>query len=235
MRAVLLWTVLAVARGATLVRDLDPDNWERLVPNRRWLVYFALTGCSHCERLAPMMQRLAELAPDIMVGRVNATAHNGIARSFEVKRFPTILLLDDDGLYYEHQGPRSLQALMSFGRALPGTTGGGRLQPGALQPNVSDWWLLAEAVWDPLKIALKWSVGIAMGMKLLALCMLRILESLGGRGEGEGDDGDRDVKPSSSSHGDAPPHASTVPQSRTPDDDATFSRGTRAKETRKSQ
>ena len=56
-------------------------------------------------------------------------------------------------------------------------------------------------MWDPLKIALKWSVGIAMGMKLLALCMLRILESLGGRGEGEGDDGDRDVKPSSSSHG----------------------------------
>ena len=130
MRAarLVLAVVLAIV-DAKLVRELTPDRWGQVVPGHRWLVFFTLSGCKHCERLVPMMERLAELAPDVMVGRIDASTHNGLARTYAVKRFPTILLLDQDGLFYEFEGPRSLQSLLNFGRAAPGALGGGMVQP----------------------------------------------------------------------------------------------------------
>ena len=188
----LLVSVLLVGAHAKLVRDLTPERWKDVVEGKRWLVYFALQGCKHCEQLAPMMERCAELSPDLLIGRVDATKYNGVARTYEVKKFPTILLLDEDGVYYEFIGRRSIPALQSFGRATAGALGGGRFHPGELQPNVSDWWLLAEAMWDPLKIAIKWSVGLALGLKLVALGLLRLLKFMGAKGEVEAEDDDDD-------------------------------------------
>ena len=48
--------------------------------------------------------------------------------------------------------------------------------PSQLQANVSEWWLLAEAVWPPLKTALMWSLGIAFGIKGLSKCALHFLK-----------------------------------------------------------
>ena len=167
-----LLTLLALTSGGA-VKDLNPDNWHEAVGGRRWLVYFALDGCKHCERLAPMMESLASQAPEVRVGRIDATKHNGIARTFGVKRFPTILLMDDEeGLFYEFEGPRALPRLVGFAR---GAAIGGHTLPRTLQSNVSTWWLLAEMLYDPVMIALKWSVGLALALKGVSLCLLRLL------------------------------------------------------------
>ena len=171
--AVLLFAA-AVAHGSGVV-ELTPESWARRVPGRQWLVYFAVTGCKHCERLAPMMEYVATQAPELRVGRVNASEYNGIPRTFEVTKFPFILLFDSNNVVYEFHGTRSPPRLIAIARGDPTLLGAGRPAPTQLKDNVSDWWLLAEAFWGPLKTAATWSLGITLSLKLCATGALRLL------------------------------------------------------------
>ena len=174
LRAAVLVALSAATHGRVV--ELTPDNWASTVQGRQWLVYFAVQGCKHCESLAPMMAAVADRTPELRVGRIDATEHNGVARTFNVRRYPTIMLLDSDGLSYEFHGRRTIQRLVSFARGDPILRGGGVVMPSQLQANVSEWWLLAEAVWPPLKTALMWSLGIAFGIKGLSKCALHFLK-----------------------------------------------------------
>ena len=158
------------------MRELTPDIWTDTVPGRRWLIYFALQGCKHCERLRPMIEHVAGIAPELRVGRVDATEHNGLARTFGVKRYPTILLFDEDGQFFEFHGTRSPPRLLSFARGAGDLLGAGQPAPTTLLDNVSEWWLLLEAMWDPLKTAFMYAAGIALAIKGGATALLRCLE-----------------------------------------------------------
>jgi thiol-disulfide isomerase/thioredoxin len=178
---------------APLVRDMVPDEWASLVGgHRRWIVYFALQGCTHCERLAPMMEALAGRTDAASVGRVDASTHNGLARTFGVQKFPTILLFER-GLYYEYHGRRSLPRLQAFIAGDAGVRGAGVVAPTALQPNVSEWWLLAEMLWPPIRTSLAWATGLALAIKGLSLCLLRLLQR--GRTRRPSDDADDAPQP----------------------------------------
>jgi thiol-disulfide isomerase/thioredoxin len=178
MLPIFLLALLASAHGRVV--NLTPELWPTMVPGHVWLVYFAVDGCKHCERVKPMMEQVSREMPELRVGRVDASEHNGIARTFlPVSRFPSIVLFDQDGLTYEFEGHRSAariaafarRDLRSYGKSWPG----GRRAPAELQPNVSDLWLLAEAMWPAIKPALTWSVGIAVGIKGTANLILRCL------------------------------------------------------------
>ena len=130
---------------------------------------------AHAERLAPMMEYVATQAPELRVGRVNASEYNGIPRTFEVTKFPFILLFDSNNVVYEFHGTRSPPRLIAFARGDPTLLGAGRPAPTQLKDNVSDWWLLAEAFWGPLKTAATWSLGITLSLKLCATGALRLL------------------------------------------------------------
>ena len=175
MPALALLATAALLAGN--VKQLTPDNWHANVKDgTRWMVYFAVQGCKHCEKLAPMMEMLSNseqaLLEGLRVGKVDATLHNGIARTFRAQRFPTILFISGD-TYWEFSDRRSIPGMLEFSRNPPP---GGYFTPTELQANVSDYWLMAEALWPPLKMALSWSVGIALGIKLLSLGCLRLLE-----------------------------------------------------------
>lgn len=101
---------------------------------------------------------------------------SAVARTFGVRKFPTILFFDGAGLYYEFKGIRSLPRLRAFIDGASGARGAGMVVPPALQPDVSDLWQLAEVVWDPLKTALMWSIGIALALKGAAQGLLYLLE-----------------------------------------------------------
>ena len=53
---------------------------------------------------------------------------------------------------------------------------GARRTPVHLQENVSEWWLLLEALWPPFKMAASCAVGIALFIKLLTTGCLACLE-----------------------------------------------------------
>ena len=52
---------------------------------------------------------------------------------------------------------------MDLGIAIPG-----------LEPKSGQ---LLEMLWPPLKTALTWAIGIALGIKLLAMCLLKLLQA----------------------------------------------------------
>lgn len=166
----------SLAAGAP-VTQLDPKSWQRTVVGRDWLVYFTVQGCKHCERLAPMMDYVAEQAPELRVGRVDATTHNGLARTFGMDKFPSIARFDAQSVMYEYTGrQRTPQQLIAFARGDHSLGSAGTAAPTKLLANVPDWWIMLEALWPPFRMALTWAVGIALGIKGLAMGCLKLLK-----------------------------------------------------------
>ena len=67
--------------------------------------------------------------------------------------------------------------------------------PAAAPAQVSEYWLLAEALWPPLKTAITMSVGIVLVLKLMTTACLWCLRRGVAKerdGGGEGDEGDAD-------------------------------------------
>ena len=169
--------LLATAALLGKVHRLTPENWQRaFTAESRWMIYFSVQDCKHCKALAPMMDQLSTaeeaVVEGLRVGKVDVTEHNGIARTFRLNRYPTILYIEGDS-YWEFSDRRSIPGMLEFSRHPPP---GSFLMPTELLPNVSDYRLMAEALWPPMKLALTWSVGIAFGIKLCSLGCLRLLE-----------------------------------------------------------
>ena len=173
----LLALLLACPTAAGAV-ELTRDNWHAQTRGQAWFVKFYQQGCTHCQRMAPMWEAVAEQLPQsssMRVGKVDCTAHNGIGRSFGVDRFPYVLLIDADGAVYEYTGRRGLPPLLSFAR------GGFRKQapmmqaPAELLADASDAYLLLLALWRPLAMSLGLALGVALCLKGGALLLLRLL------------------------------------------------------------
>lgn len=74
-----------------------------------WLVAFYAPWCGHCKDLAPEWKEVADLLNGkVNVAAIDATAHTSTASQYEVKRYPTIVLLDPRELavYTEYNGQR---------------------------------------------------------------------------------------------------------------------------------
>jgi hypothetical protein len=143
------------------------------------------------------MQYVADTAPDLRVGRVDATAHNGVARTFGLQKFPSIVRFDAQGVVYEYVArQRTPDQLIAFARGDHRYGSAGTVAPRELLPDVSEWWMLLEAMWPPIRTSLTWAIGVALALKGIAkgcLMLLRHNEPRGGELKGkkrEGDDGD---------------------------------------------
>ena len=190
-----LTVLLAHAAAAARIVELRPESWGSSVVGRDYLVYFTVQGCKHCEKLTPMMQFVADTAPDLRVGRVDATAHNGVARTFGLQKFPSIVRFDAQGIVYEYVArQRTPDQLIAFARGDHRYSSAGTVAPRELLPDVSEWWMLLEAIWPPIRTSLTWAIGVALALKGIAkgcLMLLRGNVPRGGELKGrEGDDGD---------------------------------------------
>ena len=196
MRSLVLGLCLALCAAAApqRVAVLDPATWADALAGRRWLVYFTVQGCKHCKRMGPMMEEVAaqlDSAGDPQVGRVDATAHNGLARTFGIQKYPSIFIFHEDGFHYEFSGGRGPQTIVPFARG-GFARGGGTVTPSELKADVSDLWLFAEMVWPSFKTALSWALGIALAIKGVATLLLRLLKpALEEAAEDGADDGRR--------------------------------------------
>ena len=103
LRLTLSTCVLAAGATRAQITVLTPDNWELTRAEKgggRWLIFFHVVGCKHCAQMLPMVEAIADqLAADkstacvggdgcVRIGKVDASAHGGIARTFGVKKFP---------------------------------------------------------------------------------------------------------------------------------------------------
>ena len=170
--AMLLATLFAAATAATSqapIKRLSRSNWfDHVSPDRTVFIQVFIPSCKHCKAMEPMWQEIANQlrnrGSDVLVARLDAAADNGIARTLGVDRYPSQILLSG-GEVYEYRGPRGLRELIAFADGGFRTTISHKRAPLALQENASNWWLLAEMAWGPLKLSLSLSLGIVLCLK----------------------------------------------------------------------
>ena len=128
-----------------------------------------------------------------------------------MQRFPTVLLIDPSGLVYEFNGRRGLPPLLAFAQGgyragaahmmLPEVRAAARIawlrgpvsnhglsHWQAIEADVSDYWLLAEALWPPFKKAAGISLAIVLGLKAFTKGLLWWLKPASGDGGGRGEE-----------------------------------------------
>ena len=151
------------------IKRLSRSNWFDYVSHDRTVfIQVFIPSCKHCKAMEPMWQEIANQLrsreSNVLVARLDAAADNGIARTLGVDRYPSQILLSG-GEVYEYRGPRGLRELIAFADGGFRTTISHKRAPLALQENASNWWLIAEMAWGPLKLSLSLSLGIVLCLK----------------------------------------------------------------------
>ena len=79
------------------------------------LVYFYMNGCGHCKNFSPTWDQFASgYSGNLKVRKVERSDAGSELDTYQVKGFPTVLLLDGNGGKKEFQGDRTIQGLESF-------------------------------------------------------------------------------------------------------------------------
>lgn len=117
----LLLTAFALSCVKADLVELNPENFKAIVNNneKNVFVMFYAPWCGHCNHMKPAWQELADKysvdTSDIIIARVDASAHRGIGKDYDVNGFPTLKLFtksNKKGMPYS--GPRETDAFQSF-------------------------------------------------------------------------------------------------------------------------
>ncbi len=90
------------------------ENFEN--ENSKKLVYFYMNGCGHCEKFSPIWDEfISQNKSSITTHKLEREEAGNKIQKYEVKGFPTILLLDENNnKIKEYNGDRTLSALKKF-------------------------------------------------------------------------------------------------------------------------
>ncbi|XP_057721907.1 protein disulfide-isomerase 5-2 [Arachis stenosperma] len=102
--------------GTVLV--LDESNFDSAISSfDHILVDFYAPWCGHCKRLSPELDAaapvLATLKDPIVIAKVDADKHTGLAKKYDVDAYPTIMLFNH-GVPVEYRGPRKAELLVRY-------------------------------------------------------------------------------------------------------------------------
>jgi len=106
------------------VVELTDDNFDEIVMNSNdvWLVEFFAPWCGHCKNLAPEWEKAAsDLKGQVKVGAVDATVHQRLAQTYEIKGFPTIKAFPGGPKMQDPQdysGGRDASSIVGYGLKL---------------------------------------------------------------------------------------------------------------------
>lgn len=97
---------------------LDESNFDSAIASfDHILVDFYAPWCGHCKRLSPELDAaapvLAALKEPIVIAKVDADKHTGLAKKHDVDAYPTILLFNH-GVPTEYRGPRKADLLVRY-------------------------------------------------------------------------------------------------------------------------
>ncbi|XP_012274366.1 protein disulfide-isomerase TMX3 isoform X2 [Orussus abietinus] len=106
--------------AASRVLELN-DRFLDIRKEGQWLVMMYAPWCAHCKRLEPIWGHVAQrlYATSVRVGRVDCTRFTNVARTLEVKGFPTILFLKGDQEFV-YNGDRTRDEIVKFALRLTG-------------------------------------------------------------------------------------------------------------------
>merc|ERR1719310_2369560 len=113
MRAGAVLACLALAVAEEVV-TLKASNFEQhLKDNKYVLAEFYAPWCGHCKKLAPEFERAAQSlkSSGVSLGKVDATEEKDLAKSYDVKGFPTLIWYEDAQMQ-EYTGGRTASSIV---------------------------------------------------------------------------------------------------------------------------
>eukprot|EP00927_Polykrikos_kofoidii_P075877 TRINITY_DN7239_c0_g1_i2.p1 TRINITY_DN7239_c0_g1~~TRINITY_DN7239_c0_g1_i2.p1 ORF type:complete len:231 (-),score=55.89 TRINITY_DN7239_c0_g1_i2:133-825(-) len=92
---------------------LTQFNFDDNVRNGNWFVKFFAPWCTHCQRMRPMWEKLAQRAIEqdwpVKIAEVDCTRSKEVCDKAQVKAFPMLALISNGALKGKYKGETSLQ------------------------------------------------------------------------------------------------------------------------------
>jgi len=107
----------SAAEKENIVR-LNKYNFHDNVKRGKWFVKFYAPWCTHCQRMAPIWEKLADQAVSrewpVKIAEVDCTSSGDICDKAKIKGFPTLVLISEGKLQSKYQGEASMQHFESW-------------------------------------------------------------------------------------------------------------------------
>ena len=89
------------------INILSESNFDSLVGTKPAMIDFSATWCGPCQKVAPIIEALANENPDFLVGTVDVDMQPMLAARFQVRSIPTVVLLKDGQIVKQFLGAQS--------------------------------------------------------------------------------------------------------------------------------
>jgi thiol-disulfide isomerase/thioredoxin len=111
--------LFAIVLGVQAVPvDLTAVTFDEFIKDRNVFVKFYSPNCPHCQRIAPIWDKIASTAPtypqSFFVGDVDCSSETYLCERFGIRGVPSLIFFEG-GRMYKFAGQREYNDLMKFG------------------------------------------------------------------------------------------------------------------------
>lgn len=96
--------------------NVTKENYDELLVNigKPVLLDFWAPWCGPCQKIAPILEQIAEEREDIIVGKVNVDEDMELAQRYHVMSIPTLIVVKGDYVVSKAVGYRNREEILAL-------------------------------------------------------------------------------------------------------------------------
>jgi len=111
LKAVVMFAIVAAIYLSFFRRKTFSENFG----NPASCTYYYMEQCGHCKRFSPEWDNFVQsYTGPVTLRKVEMNAAGDDLEKYNIRGFPTILIVDDNGESKDYDGPRTSEALTKF-------------------------------------------------------------------------------------------------------------------------